>query len=263
MSSEIQDLEATVGDISIEEVYRRARSEFATYLAVQYREFVEHTDAKIGAIESRVTRLQKSVDALLNLRQDVEVLRKLGPKRTELKRLNGQLEAARRERLEANPSLKRYQDQYDNIWMIPRLMSVEFKAPRLELVTEPLFGLDRAGKWHRIGPMRASYDLSQEPSRYTFTWENLDGPQDGYHAPPNIGSDRRSSCMGIVADTVVKDAIASKDHVAICKLLVRYPENHGTTGVIDRWPVVPLEEVPLWYRETTFEPVPFQDEAWH
>jgi hypothetical protein len=164
----------------------------------------------------------------------------------------------REERLELNPSLQRYRTLYQAIRAIPRVSSVELKQPRLELVTEPLFGCDKSGNWHRIGPLRTSYDL-RSPSVSSFTWENLDGPKQGYHAPPNITTGKQSNCMGPGANKVASDAAEARDHLAICKLLVRFPECCGKTSVIEHWPVVPEDAVPAWYRETAFEKITVPD----
>lgn len=254
MSAETQNLqEVPTQEMQVE--FRRKQAAFATYLVHHYQGTVTTTDVRIQTLERNILGVQASINDLLGRAENRSRRRKIGHQKTALIRLRGLLERAQQERFGTDLAFQEFLAQYAAIVSIPRVLSVELRPPRLELLTEPLFGFDQKGVWHRIGSMRTSYDLIA-PSVHSFTWENLDGPLDECHAPPNIGMTGYASCMGPVANSVVRDAVSRRDHVAICKLLLRYPESHGKTGIIEKWPVVPFEDLPPWYRETEFEPVP-------
>lgn len=187
----------------------------------------------------------------------------LGQKRTQRIRLEGQYSALLARRQSTEQELRdRWQAQYRDILDIPRILAVSVENKRVVLLTDVLFGKDRAGAWHRIGPYLTSF-CAIEPTLDTIRWINLDGPKkanDGPSicwGPPNIfqtGPEGVGTvgCPGDDARRDVTLAAKNRDFVLLAKVVVRYPECPGSqhNRNMQLWPIVPASDVPQWYIDT-------------
>ena len=231
-------------------------SEYVAYLTQIRAELLTDADKEIRSARVQIMLRQALLSELCAEFRAREVTRKTGPTQTELQRLEEKLKLLIKERDPLNSAAEFFRMQYREILRVPRVSSAWVVPPRLVYRTDELFGRDHRSLWRRIGPFEISFDLIN-PSCSTMQWQNLEGPIGGWHGPPNIANNQEKnigfvSCMGTEASNIVSAARENYDYVSIVALSVRYAEcpGHISNVSIEKWPVVPGDELPPWYRET-------------
>jgi hypothetical protein len=142
---------------------------------------------------------------------------------------------------------------------VPRVQTIHVRRPMVWIVyTEPLFSYDMDKRqWHCLGRYRIIIDL-ELPNPNKIQWENMTfGPRGDAHGrsttyvAPQILSPGTVGCLG-GADAPMRSAYLGRAYDNLVSIAVRLAEC-STTSVISLWPVVSLEEVPQWYRETALK----------
>src|SRR3989344_164609 len=203
-----------------------------------------------------VNQLDTAIQEVLNESQTIS------KKRSRATRLAGMLRTLREEREQIRGLVEQEcRESYRRLIATPRVLSIRIERPNIICVTDALYGKDFRGCWHRIGPFEIWFDLVN-PIRSSIRWVNLEGPKvigrALVHGPPNIYAQEQTkepgmvTCFGTEATDLLDAAAKARDYETILSVAVRYPECRGADGnkCIEQWPVVPLEEVPLWYIET-------------
>ncbi|HEY4525105.1 MAG TPA: hypothetical protein VJL39_01945 [Candidatus Paceibacterota bacterium] len=235
---------------------------FALELATLKSDAVNQLDTAIQEVLNESQTISDSISRLSRREQSRKVLRKISKKRSRATRLAGMLRTLREEREQIRGLVEQEcRESYRRLIATPRVLSIRIERPNIICVTDALYGKDFRGCWHRIGPFEIWFDLVN-PIRSSIRWVNLEGPKvigrALVHGPPNIYAQEKTkepgmvTCFGTEATDLLDAAAKARDYETILSVAVRYPECRGADGnkCIEQWPVVPLEEVPLWYIET-------------
>lgn len=218
---------------------------YVSYLMMRAMEITAPILSEIEVLESSVHELVQRWNSLQAATTCAKNLRQLGHVRTEMTKLNGQLKALREKLSRVIRNEPALREQYCLIRETPRVENAFIQNDMLAILTMPLFGKDLEKKWHRVGPYEIRIPLLV-PNQRDIVWWNREGPQSGYHGPPNIGAQGNSSCIGNASPPLDK-ALRAGDYATAVAICVRYPECAGGSNRITFWPTVPVEQVPDWY----------------
>ena len=237
-------------------------SSFAAELATLKDDAVNRYTLSIQAVQDESLNVSEAISRLSRKKQSRTVLREISKKRSRAMRLAGRLRTLMAEREHLHGLVvQECLESCRRLIATPRVLSIRIERPDIICVTDVLYGKDHQGAWHRIGPFKIWFDLIN-PIPSSIRWVNLEGPKvigkAAVHGPPNIYAIQNTdvpgtvTCFGTEATLSLEHAAKGRDYETIISVAVRYPECRGADGntCIEQWPVVPLEEVPLWYIET-------------
>lgn len=234
----------------------RAEDAFVDGVLEDFRRMHSKIDLDVLVLNRKIEQASAEVERLhargLSSLANVTAI---GAEQTSITSMRGQLRDLQMLRecvqIPHKPTLR---NQYRHMRAIPRVRAVWVHESRIVCRTDPLFGQDHHSKWRRIGPFRISFEI-RNPELKTFRWINLEGTKGIHHGPPNIATTPGQKfgtvgCPGNLALSIINKAVPIHDYATLLSFAVRYPECAGSeqTATMNLWPLVPLDQVPEWYR---------------
>jgi hypothetical protein len=234
----------------------RAKDAFVGGVLEDFRRMHSQIDLDVLVLNRKIEHASAEVERLhaLGLSSLANVTA-IGAEQTNITSMRGQLRDLQmlRDRMQT-PHVPTLRDQYRRMMAIPCVRAVWVHESRIVCRTDPLFGQDHHWKWRRIGPFRISFEI-RNPELKTFRWINLEGAKGIHHGPPNIATVPGQKfgtvgCPGDLALGIINKAAPLHDYATLLSFAVRYPECAGSvrTHTMNLWPLVPLDQVPEWYR---------------
>jgi len=218
---------------------------------------------QITHYEAEMERAVRLIERGHAFKSRPEIRRLLGRLRTRTIRWRGRIAGLREQRASMVIEEEGLRARYREMCQVPRVKSVYMRGSELTIITDTLYGDDQHGNWHRIGAFQDSVDLEKYQSNSLgidgVRWKNLDGTRASpypwsksrLHAPTQVHQDGTVYCLG-TAKVPLITALDKADHVEVVSIMVRYAECRGADNEIEKWPLVPKEEVPEWYLTSAF-----------